>query len=216
MDQDNKDVGTTKIGENDNLGGTASPYETAGDKPPTLGAGSGMGGGSATSGRGGNGHGRREARALAEEGIEATRGMADRLFGDVRNAAEEMIEERKGRAAETVHGVAEALRRTASNLKDDNDLVARYAQQAAETIDRFSETVRQRRVADIVADLDDFARRQPTLFLVGAVAAGFIVGRFMAASAERHHGASWHEEGTGRGHRAGAAAGSFTQTRGSA
>jgi hypothetical protein len=161
---------------------------TAGDKPPMGGPGSGMGGGPRTNGNGHGGH-HHERHGVGSDagmhGIEDPRGMAGQLFGDMRHAAEEMLEERKERAAETVQGVAQALRRTAANLESENDLIARYAEQAAETVERFSETVRQRRLGDMLADLDDFARRQPTLFLVGAVAAGFVVGRFVAASADR-------------------------------
>jgi hypothetical protein len=178
----------------------SSASETAGDKPPAGGPGTGMGGGSAMSGsRGGGYRGNDDryrggdARQLAQEGVEKTRDVAGQLFGDVRSAAEDMLEERKGRAAETVHGVAEALRRTASNLKGENEAIARYAEQAADTVDRFSETVRERRLGDMISDLDDFARRQPTVFLVGAVAAGFLVGRFMAAASERRQ-STWGSE----------------------
>ena len=125
----------------------------------------------------GNGH---PAGHVAE-----AKNMAGQIFGDVRNAAEQMLEERKARAADQVQGVAQALRRTAEGVKGENDLVGRYAEQAAETVERFADTVRERRIGDLVAELDDFARRSPTLFLLGAVAAGFVVGRFMAASGER-------------------------------
>jgi hypothetical protein len=152
----------------------------------------------------GSGGGAVRARVedAAEDAVETTRGMAHQLFGDVRNAAEEMLEERKERAAESVHGVADALRRTAGDLKGENETMARYAERAAETVERFSSTVRERRLGDMIGELDDLARRQPTLFLVGAIAAGFITGRFLAASAEREE-PSWRvaRRDAGTGHR---------------
>ena len=120
--------------------------------------------------------------------------MAGQIFGDVRNAAEQMLEERKSRAADQVHGVAQALRRTAEGVKGENDLVGRYAEQAAATVERFADKVRDRHIGDLVAEIDDFARRSPTLFLLGAVAAGFVVGRFMAASGERQQETGWRAE----------------------
>jgi phage-related tail protein len=126
------------------------------------------------------------ARDMAGAAVENARGIAGQLVHDVRDVAESMLEEQKERAVEQVAGVAQALRKTAEDLRQENELIGRYAEQAAEQVERFAETVRQRSPGDLVADLDDFARRQPTLFLVGAVAAGFIVGRFMAASAERN------------------------------
>jgi hypothetical protein len=131
------------------------------------------------------------ARDMAGEAVENARGMAGQLVEDVREVAESLLEEQKERAVEQVAGVAHALRKTAEELRQENELIGRYAEQAADQVERLAETVRQRGLGDLVADLDDFARRQPTMFLVGAVAAGFIVGRFMAASAERNR----HEYG---------------------
>jgi hypothetical protein len=165
---------------------------SAGDKPSASGPGIG------------NGHPRRTLGEDAGEAIEATRGMARQLFGDVRHAAEEMIEERKVRAAEGVQGVADALRRTAGNLRGENEAVARYAEQAADTVARLSDTVRGQQLGDVIAELDDFARRQPALFLIGAVAAGFAAGRFIAASAEREE-PRWRAERRAAHHRPDAA-----------
>jgi hypothetical protein len=139
------------------------------------------------------------------------RGVTDQLAGEIRSAAESLLDEGKGRAIDTVHGVAEALRKTAEGLQEaeGGEFVARYAEQAADQIERFTDSLRDRHLGDIVADIDDFARRQPTLFLLGAVAAGFVVGRFMAASSERRH----HQAAaTGREYR-GRAAGNGGQAR---
>jgi len=164
--------------------GTAPAEQaTAGEKPSVAGPASSTGGGTW---RGdGDGQARGEIRRQAGEAVEEARGVVGQLFGDVRHAAEEMLEERKDRAAQSVHGFAEALRRTADNLRGENETVARYAERAAETVDRFSETLHGRRFGEMVAELDELARRQPALFLIGAVAAGFVAGRFMAGSAER-------------------------------
>jgi hypothetical protein len=127
----------------------------------------------------------RSAREGAREAVHGARDFGGQIMGEVRQAAESLFEEQKGRAAETVHGVADALRHTARDMHERSEPIARYAEQAADQVERFSDAVRERRIGDIVGDLDDIARRQPTLFLLGAVAAGFITGRFMAASAER-------------------------------
>lgn len=181
--------------DEDKAGTAPAEQATAGEKPSVAGPASRMGG---DAWRGdGDGQARGDIRRQAGETVEQARGMVGQLFGDVRHAAEEMLEERKERAAEGVHGFAEALRRTAGNLRGENETVARYAERAAETVDRFSESVRGRRFGEMIAELDDFARRQPTLFLIGAVAAGFIAGRFMAGSAEREPERWRHGRGVG-------------------
>ena len=63
--------------------------------------------------------------------------------------------------------------------------MARYADEAADWIEDFSRAVRERRWRDIVADTEDFARRRPALFALGAIAAGFLAGRMLSASPDR-------------------------------
>jgi len=149
-----------------------------------------------------------QARGVAGDAVEQARGMAGQLVQDVREVAESLIDEQKQRAAGHVTGVAEALRKTAEGLGEHNEMVGRYAEQAADQVERFAHSIRERDLGDLVADIDDLARRQPTMFLVGAVALGFVVGRFMAASAERQR----HEHGGEHAYRRGARGGE-TRTR---
>jgi hypothetical protein len=111
-----------------------------------------------------------------------------RLTDEMREAATDLLGEQKDRAADVVHGIAAALRRTAGNLEGENAAAARYADRAAARVDRFSETLRARQWGDLLADVEDFARRQPAFFLLGAVGAGLMVGRLAAASADRRYG----------------------------
>lgn len=124
-------------------------------------------------------------REIAQE----TRGVAGQIVDEVREAAQSLLEDQKVRAAETVHSIAEALHRTAETMHRENVPIAQYADRAADRIDELSARFREQRWSDLLAEAEVFAHRQPTLFLVGAVAMGFVVGRFMAASAE-HEGGS--------------------------
>jgi hypothetical protein len=129
----------------------------------------------------------------------AYRGVAEQIVDDVREAAGSLLEDQRLRAADTVHSVAEALRRTAENLNRENVSLAQYADRAADRVDAFSTRVRAQRWSDLVAEAEAVAHRQPALFLAGAIAMGFIAGRFLTASAaERSDGtASSHRLATG-------------------
>jgi ElaB/YqjD/DUF883 family membrane-anchored ribosome-binding protein len=82
--------------------------------------------------------------------------------------------------------MAEAVRCAAQSLdRADNRAIARYADQAADRIGDFSRLIRERQLSEIVADTEDLARRQPTLFAVGAAALGFLAGRLLAAPTDR-------------------------------
>jgi ElaB/YqjD/DUF883 family membrane-anchored ribosome-binding protein len=106
-----------------------------------------------------------------------------------RSAAESLLEEQRQQVAEKVSGIAEALRSAAHSLEQSqNRALAGYVDEAADQVESISRTVRERRWNEIVADTEDFARRQPTWFVLGAVATGFLVGRFLwASTGGRHH-----------------------------
>ena len=106
-----------------------------------------------------------------------------------RLAAESMLEEQRQQVAQKVSGIAEALRNAANSLEQSqNRALAGYVDQAADQVASIYRTVRERHWNEIVADTEDFARRQPTLFVLGAVATGFLVGRFLWAGGRHRRG----------------------------
>jgi ElaB/YqjD/DUF883 family membrane-anchored ribosome-binding protein len=121
-----------------------------------------------------------------------------------RSAAESLLEEQKRQVADRVQGVAEALRHAADPLhRSQNHVVADYVARAAEQVERFTRTLHERRWNELIADTEEFARRQPTGFVLGAVAAGFVLGRLLWASA----GAEFESQVSAR------AGGGATETR---
>jgi ElaB/YqjD/DUF883 family membrane-anchored ribosome-binding protein len=113
-------------------------------------------------------------------------------FADAaRSAAESLLEEQKQQIADKVSGIAEALHCAAQSLdRSQNRSIAGYVDQAADQIENITRTLRQRRWNEIIADTEDFARRQPTLFVLGAAAAGFLLGRLLWASADERRNRS--------------------------
>ena len=120
-------------------------------------------------------------KEAAEAASEAAQRGAARVGDQVRQAAESLLREQKERVADAVHGFAHALRQAADTFeRGENQMAARYVDQAAAQIDRFSEAMRRQSLQDMVASAEDLARRQPALFLTGAVAIGFVVGRVLS------------------------------------
>jgi len=108
------------------------------------------------------------------------------LLDATRSAAETLLDEQKQRAAERVNGIAEAVRCAVQSLeRSDSRAVARHAERAADQIEDFSHLIRERRWGEIVADTGNFARRRPSLFLLGAAAAGYLAGRFLSVPTDR-------------------------------
>jgi ElaB/YqjD/DUF883 family membrane-anchored ribosome-binding protein len=100
-----------------------------------------------------------------------------------RSAAESLLEEQKRQIADRVSGVARALRGAAPPLDESQShVIARYLEEGAMQVESLSRTMRERHWGELVADTEDFAQRQPTWFVLGALATGFVVGRLLWAS----------------------------------
>ena len=108
-----------------------------------------------------------------------------------RSAAESLLEEQKRQIADRISGIGRALRSATQPLDESQSrVIARYLEQGAAQVDSLSHRMRERHWGELVADTEDFARRQPTWFVLGAVATGFVLGRLLWASAgERQHDA---------------------------
>jgi ElaB/YqjD/DUF883 family membrane-anchored ribosome-binding protein len=131
--------------------------------------------------------------------------MADRHDGSVitefvdaaRSAAESLLEEQKRQIADTVEAVGEALRCATHPLEQSQTrIVARYVEDAANRVHSLSHTMRARRWGELVADTEDYARRNPTVFVLSSVAVGFVLGRLLWMSTSgRQHQAAWSSGG---------------------
>lgn len=120
----------------------------------------------------------------AGRSLERAKTILSELGDATRSAAQSLADEQKARAAAKAGGFAEALRSAARSLdRSQNSTVARYADQAADRAGDFARTLRERRWGEIIADTDRFARAQPALFILGAIAVGFIAGRFLSLPA---------------------------------
>lgn len=102
---------------------------------------------------------------------------------DVREAGLALIERQKQRAADAVHGIAESVRSATRSIRQDDVPLAGYITEAADRLDALSVELRERRIAELVGNLETVARQRPALFAFGAVALGVVVGRLVTAAA---------------------------------
>ncbi len=110
---------------------------------------------------------------------------SQRLAEKVKAEGQSMLADRKRAAADEIGGVADALRRASHEMRQQEHppMITPYAEQAAESLERFSANLRERDLNALVRKTEDFARRQPGIFLGGAVVTGFLLARFMRSSA---------------------------------
>jgi len=137
-----------------------------------------------------------DARSTADEIVDATKEKASELKQEVHAATEQAKEQvrsaathQKDAAAQQMDGFAHALMAASDDLRGrGQEFAAEYVREAASGLERASEAVREHDLDEIIANVEDFARRQPVAFLGGAVVAGFGIARLMRSSADRRRG----------------------------
>jgi hypothetical protein len=122
----------------------------------------------------------------AQPSMERAKMILTELACATQSAALTAVDEQKARAAAQVSGIAAAVRAAAHSLElSQQSVAADYIDSAARQIEALADTIRDRRWAELASDLEEVAARQPGLFVAGAVALGFIVGRFLSAASRR-------------------------------
>lgn len=131
----------------------------------------------------------------AEAAEEAKRQAAD-LSQRAKSEASTTLQNQKEMAAQELHGVAEALRQTGSQLQgQEQNLFAQYSHQMANQVDRASNYLEEHDLEELVHEAEDFARRQPELFIGGAFTLGLLAARFWKSSAPSDYDRSMAETG---------------------
>jgi ElaB/YqjD/DUF883 family membrane-anchored ribosome-binding protein len=103
----------------------------------------------------------------------------------VRSGAAAQLSSQKERATDSLGSLARAVRGTSQPLRENQqDTLAQYVEKAADRIERFSTSLRERDVKELVDEAQQFARRQPAIFIGVAFAAGVIAARFLKSSSD--------------------------------
>src|ERR1044071_1068807 len=110
-------------------------------------------------------------------------GEAAREFaGQAKDKVESAVSERKSLGADYISTLAQATAQAAAAFDAELPQAAQYIRKASGQIEGVADTVRQRDVRELVADVQDFARQQPTLFFGGAMLLGFAALRFLKSA----------------------------------
>src|SRR5690349_14410360 len=127
--------------------------------------------------------GRRDAERSRATGWNGERSVIAEFVDAARAAAESLLREQKQQVADRVSGIADALHAAARSLdQSQNRVIARHIRQAGDQVRSLTRNLQERRWNELVADTEEYARRQPTWFVLGAVATGFLVGRFLSTA----------------------------------
>lgn len=114
-----------------------------------------------------------EARTVADE----ARRQATTLLDQARSEVEQQAAGQRDRAVELLRSFSDDLEKLLAGDGGQDGLAADLARQAAERARELTHQLADRQPGAILDDVRGYARRRPGVFLVGALAAGVVVGR---------------------------------------
>lgn len=131
---------------------------------------------------------RQQAGELGQEVVRQSRHLVEESKNQLHTQAQTQTD----RIAQSLRGVADQLTGMVEGRPPESGAVRDYVQQAADKVGDIAQRVDQRGFDGLVQDAERFARRRPAVFLAGAAAIGFGIGRLFrgakASDAENGNG----------------------------
>jgi vacuolar-type H+-ATPase subunit H len=139
-----------------------------------------------------------QAKGLAGDAKEQAKDMANQA----RDHVQTLVGEQKDQAAERLGSLAQALREAGQKLNEGQQAgdFGRYADRAAQQVERLSNYLRDNDLRSFVRDTETFARRRPEVFLGGTLIAGLMLARFLKASSPAQGASSGYDGGLRTGY----------------
>jgi len=136
----------------------------------------------------------RTANQDVRELADSVRTSADQVKGEVTEQVREMLAETQGqlqqqadmqagRLAGALWQVGTQAVALSEGRPEQAGPLVDYAEQAAEWLDNCASHIEERGLEGLASDVVDFARRRPAVFLAGAAAIGFGIGRIIRSGA---------------------------------
>jgi ElaB/YqjD/DUF883 family membrane-anchored ribosome-binding protein len=131
---------------------------------------------------------RAQVTSASEQVKERVQDAAEQAKGETRDQLRRQVNTRSTQAGEQASSIAEAMRRTTEQLRSEGkDNVAKVIDGVADRSERLGGYLTQADDDRILRDLEDFARRQPWVFVGGSAVLGFLAARFMKASSSSRY-----------------------------
>ena len=138
-------------------------------------------GSSRTSRRGMSSPGGNQMQDVAEQATQ----VAGAAMEKVGEQAKQTASTQKDRIADGLDATANAIRQTGQSVKQEQPMVADYAEKAALRVDRVSGYLRQHDVDEVISDAQEYARANKGIFIAGTLLLGFMTARLFKTAGRR-------------------------------
>ena len=101
---------------------------------------------------------------------------------EARAQAIDYVGKRKGDAAQSVADIARSVRDSGHGFKDQPNIQA-FFDNAAEGLEQLAGSIRERSLEDLYREVEGVVRRRPAAVAAATFATGFLLARFIKASA---------------------------------
>jgi hypothetical protein len=119
----------------------------------------------------------------SQEAVSQAQDQAVKLVGMAREQATTQVATQKERAAGVLGALGTALQDTSRQVREqDETAIADYIDQAAAQVEQLSTMLREQDIGQLIDSAQQFARRQPMLFVAATIAVGFVATRFLKSS----------------------------------
>lgn len=123
-----------------------------------------------------------------EKPPESVGAVTTEAIDQVKDKASSVLGEQKANLASGVASVADSIRQVGENLGKSNEnnqiaaLAGKYGDTLAGQVEKFSSYIEDKDYKELMRDIEQFARRNPALFVGGAFALGVLAARFLKSS----------------------------------
>ena len=129
-----------------------------------------------------------QVQQQAQQVAQQAKETAQKATGKARDRARSELDTRTAQAGGQIQSTADDLRAVGEELrKQGKDTPAKLAEQGADKVEQIARYLVDSDGDKILADIEDFGRRQPWAVIAGGVAIGFLASRFLKASSARRY-----------------------------
>jgi hypothetical protein len=108
---------------------------------------------------------------------------ASRVIRGIKDSVSGQLEDQKGRAADGIVGLADAVRRLGEELRGHNEALATAVNTAGSRLHGVADRVREADAAEVAERVARFARQRPVLFVGAAFVVGLGVSQLLKTAA---------------------------------
>jgi len=140
-----------------------------------------------------------QVKDTAKQALDQGQQVAGQAIDKAKDTVKSQLSTQKEKAVSTLGNFTDALHETGNQLRQSGQGVfGGYADSLAGQVDRAVVFLRENDVDDLTAQVEDFARKQPALFIGGAFVVGIALARFLKSS-QTSSGSSPSRNGNGAG-----------------